>query len=362
MFQNRPKVFVITPLNDTHRQVIDTLRCHLGESYEIFTSEDMSGCRNIVHDIMQGILSADAIIADLTGTNFNVAYELAIAHSLNKKVIMVTQDGRSNLPFDIRQYRVIRYSLSPDGIQKYAQDIEMELRNALSSIVPFSNPISDYLAVAPTELTDLPIPPLLFQLPQSTSTIEIDEEGILDYIADMEDDSARIQQLANELTDAAKKMCNDANKRAKEIERANAVGGSGTASFVRKQAKAIARSIKELSDNINSKSDKIQEAWSRVENNFQKLLNHPLVLNNIDRVEIGQTILRELSLLNKQNLTPQLQELRTQLQQLIGFQKDLTRAARALDTSLMGLLRTYNNMLGSIDGIEERAKQILEST
>lgn len=43
---------------------------------------------SISRDIMEGILDADVIIADLTGRNPNVFYELGIAHATGNKTIM----------------------------------------------------------------------------------------------------------------------------------------------------------------------------------------------------------------------------------------------------------------------------------
>ena len=49
-------------------------------------------------------------LADLTGLNPNVMYELGIAHSFNKKTIMITRDDLGSLPFDLKQYRAKDYS------------------------------------------------------------------------------------------------------------------------------------------------------------------------------------------------------------------------------------------------------------
>src|SRR5262245_42169646 len=65
---------------------------------------------HIVRDIMQYLYQADLVIADLTGLNPNVFYELAIAHALRKPHFLITQDDPNNLPFDLKSYRVLQYS------------------------------------------------------------------------------------------------------------------------------------------------------------------------------------------------------------------------------------------------------------
>ncbi len=61
----------------------------------------------ITEDIRKLILDSEIIIAEMTGQNPNVLYELGLAHSAKKKVIMITQK-KEDIPFDI-QGQGIRY-------------------------------------------------------------------------------------------------------------------------------------------------------------------------------------------------------------------------------------------------------------
>jgi len=76
---------------------------------------------NIIEAIAKALSKADLIVADLTGNNPNVLYELALAHSLGKKVLMVTND-RNTIPFDISMYRIeiIDHS-SPEHVEDICQ-------------------------------------------------------------------------------------------------------------------------------------------------------------------------------------------------------------------------------------------------
>jgi hypothetical protein len=64
--------------------------------------------------ILQDIQKATVVIADCTGANPNVLYELGIAHARNKKTILITQDDPDNAPADIRHRTFIRYRLKDD--------------------------------------------------------------------------------------------------------------------------------------------------------------------------------------------------------------------------------------------------------
>jgi hypothetical protein len=64
--------------------------------------------REIVEDIWELICTARLIVADVTGRNPNVFYELGICHTLGKEVIVITQ-AAADVPFDIRHRRFIEY-------------------------------------------------------------------------------------------------------------------------------------------------------------------------------------------------------------------------------------------------------------
>jgi TIR domain len=60
--------------------------------------DDVFGSNVIMDDIAKSIRRARLIIADLTGRNANVFYEVGIAHALNKQVLLMTQ-SIEDVPF-----------------------------------------------------------------------------------------------------------------------------------------------------------------------------------------------------------------------------------------------------------------------
>ena len=59
-------------------------------------------------------MRADLIVADLTGQNANVFYEMGFAHALNKDTILLTQTI-GDVPFDLRQRRLVEYAPDKAG-------------------------------------------------------------------------------------------------------------------------------------------------------------------------------------------------------------------------------------------------------
>ncbi len=84
-------------------------------SLEPVRADNLFG-HDVMEDIWSAINSASIIVADVTGRNPNVFYELGIAHTLGKSVIVITQD-KSDVPFDIQRLRFIEYADNQDGYE-----------------------------------------------------------------------------------------------------------------------------------------------------------------------------------------------------------------------------------------------------
>jgi hypothetical protein len=64
----------------------------------------------ITSQIIKLLMEADLVIADLTGSNANVYYELSLRHALGKPVIHMAIEG-THLSFDVRDNRTIFYTM-----------------------------------------------------------------------------------------------------------------------------------------------------------------------------------------------------------------------------------------------------------
>ncbi len=80
-------------------------------------ADEIFGTQPIIEDIWEGINHASLIIADVTGRNPNVMYEIGMAHTVGKPVIIITQ-SIDDVPFDLKHYRCILYQYTPKGCKK----------------------------------------------------------------------------------------------------------------------------------------------------------------------------------------------------------------------------------------------------
>jgi hypothetical protein len=72
---------------------------------------DIFGTGKIIEQIWAGLQRAKVLVAELTGRNPNVLYELGLAHALHKPVVLISSN-EADVPFDVRHVRVIYYDVN----------------------------------------------------------------------------------------------------------------------------------------------------------------------------------------------------------------------------------------------------------
>ena len=87
---------------------------------------------NIMAQILHEIQRAAVVVADITGHNANVFYELGIAHHIvgPERVVIITQLVDQKSAFDIHQYRQLVYAHTKPGRKKLIEELPSRLREA----------------------------------------------------------------------------------------------------------------------------------------------------------------------------------------------------------------------------------------
>lgn len=75
-------------------------------------SVDRATPGNIMNNVWMDIRRSDVLLADLTGMNPNVFYELGLAHALGKETILMKQISVDPVPFDVQSYKYCEYDLA----------------------------------------------------------------------------------------------------------------------------------------------------------------------------------------------------------------------------------------------------------
>ena len=131
---DKKRCFIITPIgndNDSIRRHIDgiidaAIKPALEPDYEVVAAHKITETGTITKQIIKEIYQDELAIANLTGNNPNVMYELAVRYCLGKPVLTIAEKGTS-LPFDVMPERTIFYINDPQG--------SLDLKEAIKSYV-----------------------------------------------------------------------------------------------------------------------------------------------------------------------------------------------------------------------------------
>lgn len=109
------------------------LKKYLEEKYRIRVERGDSNVltKELLKKVSEQISGASFLIADISGNNANVFFELGIAHERSKPIILITQDDPKDAPVDTRQFEFVRYDLGRH--EDFLAKLDNAVRNVLGS-------------------------------------------------------------------------------------------------------------------------------------------------------------------------------------------------------------------------------------
>jgi len=121
------QVFVAMPFAPRFDPVWGAIRdvCR-GASLFAYRVDQLPVPGDLTRQILDGIRESAFVVADLTGNNLNVAFEVGYAAALGKDLVLLSEDVAA-LPFDVRNLRAIAYAREPPGL--------FELRRQLALVI-----------------------------------------------------------------------------------------------------------------------------------------------------------------------------------------------------------------------------------
>jgi hypothetical protein len=139
--------FVLMPFREGLREIYTDVYVPVCQQNNIrcWRVDEIARPGSITRDIVEGILDADLILADLTGRNPNVFYELGISHATGNKTIMTAQ-SRDDVPFDIASYRVIFYDHTLRGCDKLRSQLDLAVKELVTALHRTNNPFQEVVA------------------------------------------------------------------------------------------------------------------------------------------------------------------------------------------------------------------------
>jgi hypothetical protein len=143
--------FVISPIGEEEsetRKRSDQVLKHIITGpvhelgYEVIRADKISEPGIITSQIIQYIVDADLVVADLTERNPNVFYELAIRHAIRKPLVQLIRKGEA-IPFDVAATRIIPFDIhNLDSVAAAKDELVSQVKSLEAGRTEVHNPIS----------------------------------------------------------------------------------------------------------------------------------------------------------------------------------------------------------------------------
>ena len=151
MTDQLPACFVIGPIGPSGsaiRESADRLLQHVIRpaieqfGFNALRADSLPGLEEITSHVIRQVIEAPLVIADLTGGNANVFYELALRHATRRPVVALSEVG-SRIPFDVAAFRVVQVDTSAaDGLEAGRKTLAERVRGILDVRTLAETPVS----------------------------------------------------------------------------------------------------------------------------------------------------------------------------------------------------------------------------
>ena len=145
---------------------------------EIIREDHGGDAGTITRNIVNHIKNADIVIADLTGGNPNVHYELGISHVFHKSSTVLICEKHAARAFDVQHLQIIEYSTAIEEFSGSKVKITEAIRKRLERRTPSDSPVHETVPGLPYHLTDW---------------LNAEDDGQKDRIAKLEQENERLK-------------------------------------------------------------------------------------------------------------------------------------------------------------------------
>lgn len=235
--------FVIGPIGDRLAPTGDDARRRFEEAEELWEyviepacaanglepvrADKISHPGEIPEQIFELLRDADVVIADLTGGNANVMYELGLRHTRDKITVQIGENER--LPFDINTIRTFRFRRTSVGLSEVRDQLTETLKAALdgnASPVTATRVWSEGAADPSTSFESAQARAReLAQSEPADAEDDEDEPGFVDILADGEEAIGEMGTVLGRLSGATVDMGSIATTMTERLEASDTAQG-----------------------------------------------------------------------------------------------------------------------------------------
>ena len=125
--------------------------------YKAVRADEISEPGIITTQIIDHLMNDDLVIADLTGHNPNVFYELAVRHAVRKPVVQMIAAGE-RIPFDVAAARTIQVDHhNLDSVEAAKEEMVKQIKAAESNPANVDTPLSTAIQIKDLKASENPL-------------------------------------------------------------------------------------------------------------------------------------------------------------------------------------------------------------
>lgn len=154
------KAFVIMPYaseyDRTYRMIIKPAVESCG--LECIRSDKTLEGGHIIGNVLRDLSESDIVVADLSDLNWNVAYELGIRHTMQKKGTIMICRNDVEFPFDISGYDIYIYDrdwIDKNLDEKITDEISSRIKKRMEASSQADNPVHNCFPALPESLSKM---------------------------------------------------------------------------------------------------------------------------------------------------------------------------------------------------------------
>ena len=162
----KPICFVVGPIgkedSDTRRRSDKIFKHVFGPvasqcGFQALRADHISEVGMITTQVLLQVINAPMVVADMTGHNPNVFYELAIRHASGKPYVQIIARGEK-IPFDVAGVRTMEDDLADlDDVERVKEEMKSQMSKMSADGKKIESPISNTLDLESLRRSDDPV-------------------------------------------------------------------------------------------------------------------------------------------------------------------------------------------------------------
>lgn len=259
----------------------------LENSLEPVRADRIAMAGDITEQVFRHLYDDDVVIADVSGGNPNVMYELGLRHTRDSLTIQIGEFGQ--LPFDVSAVRTIKFSRSERGLIDARKELTQALAVGLSE---GADPVTA-TRVWMGSGRALPVDTMeeSSSLPSTTEVESVAPDGLLERMQTVEEVFPKLGNTAETIGQLILTLGTDAEEAGRELEALSSTGAPTSARVVAvgRFAKTLEAPADELTRIVRSYVEQMSEIDGAVNGILEYLSSHLEVVQD-DRVAFLESL------------------------------------------------------------------------